>query len=194
MKSKKPTAEEAEEAIRVILRWIGDDPDREGLRGTPKRVIESYKELFSGYSSDSALTDASRFSFGEVSHYQDMVLIRDISFYSYCEHHILPIIGKIHIAYIPQKRVIGLSKLIRILEIYARRLQIQERLTMQIAQSIEEIADAKGVAVLVQGQHMCMSIRGVQKEGSTTITTAFTGEFREKKEHRDVFLQMVQNH
>lgn len=193
MKSKKPTIEEAKEAVRVLLHWIGEDPEREGLKDTPKRVIDSYKELFSGYNSESYLQNTSNFSFGEVSNYRDMVMIKDISFFSYCEHHVLPIFGKIHIAYIPMERVIGLSKIIRILEIYSRRLQIQERLTMQIADGIGEIASSKGVAVLIEGQHMCMSMRGVKREGLTTVTTAFTGEFGNKKENRDFFIKMVSN-
>ncbi|KJZ81315.1 GTP cyclohydrolase [Candidatus Liberibacter solanacearum] len=193
MKSKNPTAEEAKEAIRVILRWIGDDPEREGLKDTPERVIKSYKELFSGYEQDFIVQDTSRFYFGEVSNYGDMVLIKDISFFSYCEHHILPIFGKIHLAYIPKKRVIGLSKLIRILEIYSRRLQIQERLTMQIANEIGNVADSKGVAVLIEGQHMCMSMRGIRREGLTTVTTSFTGEFNSNKENKDIFIRMINN-
>ncbi|CAL9914396.1 GTP cyclohydrolase 1 [Candidatus Liberibacter solanacearum] len=193
MKSKNPTAEEAKEAIRVILRWIGDDPEREGLKDTPERVIKSYKELFSGYEQDFIVKDTSRFYFGEVSNYGDMVLIKDISFFSYCEHHILPIFGKIHLAYIPKKRVIGLSKLIRILEIYSRRLQIQERLTMQIANEIGNVADSKGVAVLIEGQHMCMSMRGIKREGLTTVTTSFTGEFNSNKENKDIFIRMINN-
>ncbi|AHA27872.1 GTP cyclohydrolase I FolE [Candidatus Liberibacter americanus] len=193
MKSKNPTIEEAKEAVRVLLRWIGEDSEREGLKDTPKRVIDSYKELFSGYDSKSYLENTSNFSFGEVSNYRDMVMIKDISFFSYCEHHVLPISGKIHIAYIPVERVIGLSKIIRVLDIYSRRLQIQERLTMQIADGIAEIASSKGVAVLIEGQHMCMSMRGVKREGLTTVTTAFTGEFNDKKENRDFFIKMVSN-
>ncbi|ACT57357.2 GTP cyclohydrolase [Candidatus Liberibacter asiaticus] len=193
MKLKKPTVEEAKEAIRVILRWIGDDPDREGLKDTPDRVIKSYKELFAGYKQIPTTQDTSRFHFGEASKYQDMVLIKDISFFSYCEHHILPIWGKIHLAYIPKKHVIGLSKLVRILEVYSRRLQIQERLTMQIAHAIESSTDSKGVAVLIEGQHMCMSMRGIKRDGLTTVTTAFTGEFSRDKGKTDFFLKMTHN-
>ncbi|MEG8099454.1 GTP cyclohydrolase I FolE [Candidatus Liberibacter brunswickensis] len=194
MKCNKPTFEEAKEAIRVILRWIGDDPDREGLKDTPERVIKSYKEIFAGYEQGLIIQDQSRFHFGEVSNYKDMIIMKDISFFSYCEHHILPIWGKIHLAYIPKKNVIGLSKLIRILEIYSRRLQIQERLTMQIASAIENITDSKGVAVFIEGQHMCMSMRGIKRDGLNTVTTSFTGEFSRDQKNKDFFLKAINNH
>ncbi|AKK20412.1 GTP cyclohydrolase I FolE [Candidatus Liberibacter africanus] len=188
---KNPTAEEAKEAIRTILRWIGDDPDREGLKDTPERVIRSYQELFAGYKQDPVIQDTSRFHFGEVSNYKGMVLIKDISFFSYCEHHILPIWGRIHLAYIPKNNVIGLSKLIRILEIYSRRLQIQERLTMQIAHAIDQSTDSKGAAVLIEGQHMCMSMRGIKRDGLTTVTTSFTGDFSKDQQKTDFFLTAI---
>ncbi|MBA5724152.1 GTP cyclohydrolase I FolE [Candidatus Liberibacter sp.] len=191
MISKKTTAEEAKEAIRVILRWIGENPEREGLKDTPSRVIESYKEIFAGYNQDLSLQNMSHFSFGEVSNYQDMVLVKDISFFSYCEHHILPIIGKVHIAYLPGKRVVGLSKLVRIVEVYARRLQIQERLTMQIAEGVKGISSSRGVAVLIGAEHMCMSMRGIRREGLTTVTTAFTGEFDSNNENKENFIKML---
>ncbi|MCX8997728.1 GTP cyclohydrolase I FolE [Rhizobiaceae bacterium BDR2-2] len=174
--SARPTREEAEEAVRVLLRWAGDDPTREGLLDTPKRVIDAYGELFAGYKADPA--EALGRTFDEVAGYDDMVLVRDIPFFSHCEHHMVPIIGKAHIAYRPDGRVLGLSKLARVVEVYARRLQTQETMTAQIATAISENLNPKGVAVLIEAEHMCMSMRGVQKQGSTTLTSAFTGIYK----------------
>jgi GTP cyclohydrolase I len=177
---KKPTQEQAEEAIRTLILWAGDDPSREGLVETPRRVAKAYKELYRGYDEDP--NDVLDRVFEEVDGYQDMVLVRDIPFYSHCEHHMVPFVGKAHIGYYPSKGVVGLSKLARIVDVYARRLQTQETMTAQIAQVIEKALEPRGVAVLVEAEHMCMSMRGVQKQGSTTMTTQYTGLFRDPAE------------
>lgn len=161
---KRPTREEAEEAVRTLLRWAGDDPDREGLRGTPDRVARSYGEFFAGYQQDPA--EILRRTFEETDGYDEMVVLRDIRVESYCEHHMVPIIGVAHVAYLPRRRVVGISKLARVVEVYAKRLQIQEKMTAQVANTIQEELDPLGVAVVIDANHQCMSTRGVHKTGS----------------------------
>jgi GTP cyclohydrolase I len=170
------TREQAEQAVRVLLRWAGDNPDREGLRDTPARVARAYEEIFSGYHIDPA-TELAR-TFSEVSGYSEMVLIKAIPFHSHCEHHLVPIIGQAHVAYLPDQRVVGLSKIARVVDLFARRLQTQETMTAQIAQSIMGSLAPKGVAVLVEAEHLCMSMRGIQKQGALTTTMAFEGDFK----------------
>lgn len=173
----RPTREEAEAAVRTLLRWAGDNPEREGLRETPRRVVKAYEEFFRGYEEDGAET-LSRI-FEEVEGYDDLVLVRDIPFVSHCEHHVVPFVGKAHIAYYPTGGVVGLSKLARLVDVYARRLQTQEAMTAQIAAAIETALAPRGVAVLVDAEHMCMSMRGVLKQGSSTVTVQFSGAFRD---------------
>ncbi|KIP98847.1 GTP cyclohydrolase [Agrobacterium tumefaciens] len=185
----RPTQAEAEDAVRVLLRWAGDNPDREGLLDTPKRVAKSYRELFSGYQLDAS--DVLGTTFEEVGGYDDMILVRDIPFHSHCEHHMVPIIGKAHVAYLPSGRVLGLSKIARVVEIYGRRLQTQETMTAQISQALETSLKPRGVAVMIDAEHMCMSMRGVQKQGSTTLTTSFTGEFKSEPTNQARFMTMV---
>lgn len=177
---RKPTREEAEEAVRTLILWAGDDPSREGLLETPGRVAKAYREFYKGYDEDPE--EILERVFEEVDGYRDMVLVRDIPFYSHCEHHMVPFVGKVHIGYYPNGGVVGLSKLARVVEVYARRLQTQETMTAQIAQAIERSLKPGGVAVLVQAEHMCMSMRGVQKQGSSTMTTQYTGRFRDPAE------------
>lgn len=176
----RPTREEAEAAVRTLIAYAGDNPNREGLLETPKRVIGAYEEVFQGYR-ESAVEVLDR-TFGETAGYDDFVLVKDITFNSHCEHHMMPFYGKAHIAYVPVDRVVGLSKLARLLDVYARRLQTQEHLTSQVATAIDEILKPRGVAVMVEAEHMCMSLRGVTKPGAVTITTHFTGTFREAAE------------
>ncbi len=187
--SERPTQKEAEDAIRVLLRWAGDDPQREGLLDTPARVAKAYRELFSGY--DLNPEDVLGRTFEEVSGYDDMVLVRDIPFFSHCEHHMVPIIGKAHVAYLPKGRVLGLSKIARVVEIFGRRLQTQEAMTAQIANSIDETLRPRGVAVMLDAEHMCMAMRGVQKQGSSTLTTTFTGAFKADPAEQVRFMSMV---
>ncbi|MBY5552156.1 GTP cyclohydrolase I FolE [Rhizobium leguminosarum] len=189
--SDRPSQQEAEEAVRVLLRWAGDDPTREGLLETPARVVKSYRELFSGY--DMATEDVLGRTFEEVAGYDDMVLVKDIPFYSHCEHHMVPIIGKAHVAYMPDGRVLGLSKIARVVEIYGRRLQTQETMTAQIARAIDDTLNPRGVAVLIEAEHMCMAMRGVQKQGSTTLTTTFTGTFKTEPADQARFMTMVRS-
>jgi GTP cyclohydrolase I len=177
---KQPTREEAEAAVRTLILWAGDDPSREGLLETPARVAKAYRELYRGYEEDAE--DVLDRVFEEVEGYRDMVLVRDIPFYSHCEHHMVPFVGKAHIGYYPSAGVVGLSKLARIVDVYARRLQTQETMTAQIAGVIEKVLNPRGVAVLVEAEHMCMSMRGVQKQGSSTMTTQYTGLFRDPAE------------
>jgi GTP cyclohydrolase I len=174
---ERPSRAEAEAAVRTLLLWAGDNPDREGLRETPRRVVKAYEEFFSGYqeSADEVLSKV----FEEVEGYDDLVLVRDIPFTSHCEHHVVPFVGKAHIAYYPNGGVVGLSKLARLVEIYARRLQTQEAMTAQIAAAIDEALAPRGVAVMVEAEHMCMSMRGVMKQGSSTVTMQFSGVFRD---------------
>lgn len=174
---ERPTREEAEAAVRVLLRWAGDNPDREGLKETPRRVVKAYEEFFRGYREDAGEELARVFE--EVEGYDDLVLVRDISFFSHCEHHVVPFVGKAHIAYYPTGGVVGLSKLARLVDVYARRLQTQEAMTAQIATAINQHLTPRGVAVLVEAEHMCMSMRGVMKQGSSTVTVQFSGVFRD---------------
>ncbi|MCL6708056.1 GTP cyclohydrolase I FolE [Pseudomonas sp. R2.Fl] len=185
----KPSREEAEEAVRVLLRWAGDDPSREGLIDTPKRVVNAYRELFAGYDAD--IHDILGRTFEEVAGYDDVVLVKDIPFFSHCEHHMVPIIGKAHVAYLPKGRVLGLSKIARVVDVYARRLQTQEAMTAQIATAIDEALQPRGVAVMVEAEHMCMAMRGVQKSGSLTLTTTFTGQFKGNVAEQARFMSMI---
>lgn len=188
---ERPTQQEAEEAVRVLLRWAGDDPSREGLADTPSRVAKSYRELFAGY--DQVAEDVLGRTFEEVAGYDDMVVVKDIPFYSHCEHHMVPIIGKAHVAYLPDGRVLGLSKIARVVDIFGRRLQTQEAMTAQIAKSIDETLRPRGVAVMIEAEHMCMAMRGIQKQGSTTLTTTFTGAFKTDASEQARFMTMVRS-
>jgi GTP cyclohydrolase I len=185
----RPSREEAEAAVRVLIAYAGDDPSREGLLDTPRRVVGAYGELYRGYrESPSEVLDR---TFSEIGSYEDFVLVRDIEFNSHCEHHMMPFIGRAHIAYLPVERVVGLSKLARLVDVYARRLQTQEHLTSQVATAIEEILKPRGVAVMIEAEHMCMSLRGVEKPGSSTVTTQFTGMFRDNPEEQVRFITLV---
>jgi GTP cyclohydrolase I len=188
---RRPTREEAQAAVATLIRWGGDDPTREGLIETPARVVKSYEELFGGYALDPA--DVLGRTFGEVAGYDDIVLVRDIDFHSHCEHHMVPIIGKAHVAYLPSGRVLGLSKIARVVDIFARRLQTQETMTAQIAAAIEDVLKPKGVAVMIDAEHLCMSMRGIKTKGSTTVTTSFHGIFADDKMERARFLDMVRS-
>ncbi len=185
----RPSQKEAEEAVRVLLRWAGDDPQREGLLDTPARVAKAYKELFSGY--ELAAEDVLGRTFEEVGGYDDIVLVKDIPFFSHCEHHMVPIIGKAHIAYLPDGKVLGLSKIARVVDIYGRRLQTQETMTAQIARAIDDTLQPRGVAVMIEAEHMCMAMRGVQKQGSTTLTTTFTGVFKTEPAEQARFMTLL---
>jgi GTP cyclohydrolase IA len=182
----RPTQEEAEAAVRTLLLWAGDDPDREGLRDTPRRVVKAYEEFFSGYRDDASTV------FEEVHGYDDLVLVRDIPFSSHCEHHMVPFIGRAHIAYYPgEDGVIGLSKLARLVEIFARRLQTQEALTAQVMGAIDRYLRPRGCAVMIEAEHMCISMRGVQKQGAMTVTHLFTGVFRDDPAEQVRFLTLI---
>ena len=185
----RPTREEAYQAIRTLIRWAGDDPDREGLAGTPARVVRAYDEFFSGYGSD-PVEVLSR-TFEETEGYDEMVVLRDIRFESHCEHHMAPIIGRAHIAYLPRRRVVGISKLARLLEIYSKRLQIQEKLTAQIANTIDEVLQPRGVAVVLDAAHQCMTTRGVHKPGASMVTSRMLGAFRTDPSTRREFLSII---
>jgi GTP cyclohydrolase IA len=185
----RPTREEAEAAVRTLIAFAGDYPDREGLAETPKRVIDAYEELYRGYRECPA--EVLDRTFSEIGKYDDFVLVRDIAFHSHCEHHMMPFMGRAHIAYKPVERVVGLSKLARLVDVYARRLQTQEHLTSQITTAIDEILNPRGVAVMLEAEHMCMSLRGVEKPGSSTITTQFTGSFRDNPDEQVRFITMV---
>ena len=187
--AQKPSREEAEDAVRTLIEWIGDDPAREGLLDTPSRVVKAFEELYSGYGQDA--TDILSTTFKDVAGYKDMVLVRDIPFASHCEHHMVPFIGKAHIAYYPTDGVIGLSKLARLVDIYAKRLQTQETLTAQITKALEDELVTRGLAVMVEAEHMCMSMRGVQKQGTSTMTSRFTGIFEDDEVERQKFLLLV---
>ena len=189
MTCRRPSREEAEAAVRVLLRWACDDPEREGLRDTPKRVAEAYEEFFVGYSVDPVELLAR--SFEETDGYDEMVVLRDIRFESHCEHHMAPIIGRAHIAYLPDKRVVGISKLARVLEAFAKRLQIQERLTAQVANSIQDVLKPKGVAVVIDATHQCMTTRGVHRPGVTMVTSHMLGAFRTNPATRREFMAIV---
>ncbi|WP_336056297.1 GTP cyclohydrolase I FolE [Nitratireductor sp. CH_MIT9313-5] len=185
----RPDRSEVEKAVLTLLRWIGEDPKREGLIETPARVAKAYAEMFSGYEQDAA-EELGR-TFEEVAGYDDIVLMRDLSFHSHCEHHMVPIIGKAHVAYLPDGKVVGLSKIARVVDIYARRLQTQEAMTAQIAGVIQDVLKPRGVAVMVEAEHMCMAMRGIRKQGSTTITTRFTGEFKNNSEEQQRFFSLI---
>src|SRR5882672_1543444 len=185
----RPSREEAEAAVRTLIAYAGDDPGREGVLETPKRVVDAYEELYGGYRECPA--EVLDRTFSEIAAFDDFVLVRDIVFNSQCEHHMMPFMGKAHIAYKPVNRVVGLSKLARLVDVYARRLQTQEHMTSQITTAIEEILNPRGVAVMIEAEHMCMSMRGVEKPGSKTITTQFTGSFRETMDEQVRFMTMV---
>ncbi|HET7680821.1 MAG TPA: GTP cyclohydrolase I FolE [Xanthobacteraceae bacterium] len=185
----RPTREQAEEAVRTLIAYLGDDPRREGLIETPKRVIGAFDEIYGGYAECPA--EVLDRTFGEMGKYDEFVLVRDITFNSHCEHHMMPFFGKAHIAYMPVERVVGLSKLGRLVEVYARRLQTQEHMTSQIATAIDEILKPRGVAVMIEAEHMCMSVRGVEKPGASTVTTQFTGLFRDSSEQQVRFITLL---
>jgi GTP cyclohydrolase IA len=187
--AERPSREMAEEAVRTLIRWAGDDPDREGLAGTPDRVVRSYEEFFAGYDVDPR--DILQRTFEETGGYDEMVVLRDIELQSHCEHHMVPIIGRAHVAYLPDRRVVGISKLARVVEAYARRLQIQEKMTAQIANTIEGVLRPRGVAVVVEATHHCMTTRGVRKAGVTMVTSRMIGAFRDDGETRREFLRMI---
>ena len=185
----RPSREEAEAAVRTLLRWAGDDPGREGLAGTPERVVRAYEEFFAGYGEDPL--ELLQRTFEEVEGYDEMVMLRDIRFESHCEHHVAPIIGVAHVAYLPDRRVVGISKLARVVEVYAKRLQIQEKLTAQIANTIEAVLQPLGVAVVIEAAHQCMTTRGVHKPGVTMVTSRMLGAFRDNPTTRREFLSAV---
>jgi GTP cyclohydrolase I len=185
----RPTQEEAEAAVLTLLRWTGDDPTREGLIDTPKRVAKAFREIFDGY--DKCPAEELGRTFEEVAGYDDMVVMRDILFHSHCEHHMVPIIGKAHVGYLPDGKVVGLSKLIRVVEIFAHRLQTQEALTAQIANVIQDVLEPRGVAVVVEANHLCIEMRGIRKQGSSTLTSTFTGAFKDSPEEQVRFMTMV---
>ncbi len=186
---KRPTRAEAEAAVRTLIAWTGDDPTREGLRDTPRRVTDAFTEYFSGYGQDPA--DVLARQFEEAGGYDDLVMLRDIRVESHCEHHMAPFLGVAHVAYLPNGRIVGISKIARVVEIFAKRLQTQETLTAQIAGALEGELRPRGVAVLIEAEHQCMSTRGVRQPGVKTITTRFTGELESSASYRDRFLQMV---
>ena len=187
--AQKPSREEAENAIRTLIEWIGDDPAREGLINTPGRVVRAFEELYSGYGQDAG--DILSTTFKDVAGYTDMVLVRDIPFASHCEHHMVPFTGNVHIAYYPTDGVVGLSKLARLVDVYAKRLQTQETLTAQITTALEDNLVTRGLAVMVEAEHMCMSMRGVHKQGTSTMTSRFTGVFEDDEVERQKFLLLV---
>lgn len=187
--TNRPSQEEVEAAVATLLRWTGDNPAREGLIDTPRRVAKAYREMFSGY--DQCPAEELGRTFDEVQGYNDMVLIRDISFHSHCEHHMVPIIGKAHVAYLPDGKVVGLSKIARVVDIFARRLQTQEAMTAQIGNTIQDVLQPRGVAVVLEAEHMCMVMRGIRKQGSTTFTTTFTGAFKDNPEEQARFMMML---
>jgi GTP cyclohydrolase I len=186
---KKISDKEAEEAFKTIITWMGEDPNREGLLETPKRVVRAFKEYFKGYKEDP--TQVLDKTFGDVENYDDMVVQKNISIQSHCEHHMAPIIGKAHVAYMPKKRVVGLSKLARVVEVFSKRLQTQERLTMQIANTLMESLDARGVAVTIDSTHQCMTMRGIKKEQASTVTNYFLGQFKEDLSYQNRYLRFI---
>jgi len=187
--AKKVSDKEAEEAFKTILTWIGEDPDREGLLETPKRVVKAFKEYFAGYAEDP--DKILEKTFGDVEGYDDMVVEKNISVSSHCEHHMAPIVGTAHVAYIPNERVVGLSKLARVVEVFSKRLQTQERLTMQVAKALMTSLDAKGVAVTIDAAHQCMTMRGIKKENATTVTNYFLGQFKEDLSIQNRYLRFI---
>jgi GTP cyclohydrolase I len=188
-KIQRPSRAEAEDAVRTLIRWAGDDPTREGLLGTPDRVVRSYEEFFGGYSEDPV--GMLERTFEEIEGYDEMVVLRDIRLESHCEHHMVPIIGKAHVAYLPGKRVVGISKLARVVEVYAKRLQIQEKLTAQVANTLQAVLQPRGVAVVMEAAHQCMTTRGVHKHGVTMVTSRMLGAFRDDPRTRQEFLSMI---
>ena len=189
--SKKISDKEAEEAFKTILSWMGEDPNREGLLETPKRVVKAFKEYFKGYKEDPIqVLDK---TFGDVDGSDDMVIQKNISVHRHCEHQIAPIFGKAHVAYIPNERVVGLSKLARVVEVFSKRLQTQERLTMQIANTLMQSLDAKGVAVTIDSTHQCMTMRGIKKEQATTVTNYYLGQFKEDLSYQNRYLRLISN-
>ena len=188
-RSEKVSEKEAEEAFVKIIRWIGEDPSREGLASTPKRLVKAFKEYFKGYNEDPKKILEK--TFGDVHGYNDMVIQKNISLQSHCEHHLAPIIGVAHVAYIPNLRVVGLSKLARVVEVFSKRLQTQERLTMQIANTLMDALDAKGVAVSIDAAHQCMTMRGIKKEQATTVTNYFLGQFKEDLSYQNRYLRFI---
>ena len=189
--SNKPSREEAEAAVRTLLQWAGDDPSRDGLIDTPARVVRAYEEYFSGYDDDPQKILGR--SFDETEGYDEVVVLKDIPFASHCEHHIAPILGKVHIAYLPQSRVVGISKLARLVETYGRRLQIQEKMTAQIANTLNDVLDPKGVAVVIEAAHECMTTRGIDKPGVSMVTSTMLGAFREDPSTRREFMAIIGN-
>ena len=186
---KKVSDKDAEDAFKTILKWMGEDPNREGLLETPKRVVKAFKEYFKGYKEDpNQILDK---TFGDVEGYDDMVIQKNISVQSHCEHHMAPIIGKAHVAYIPKNRVVGLSKLARVVEVFSKRLQTQERLTMQIANTLMQSLDAKGVAVTIDSTHQCMTMRGIKKEQASTVTNYYLGQFKEDLSYQNRYLRFI---
>ena len=188
---QRPSRDEAEEAVRTLLRWAGDDPNREGLKDTPTRVARAYEDWFSGYANDPENYLARTFE--EVHGYDEMVVLRDIRFESHCEHHLAPIIGRVHVGYLPDSKVVGISKLARVVDAYARRLQVQERMNSQIANCIQHVLEPKGVAVVIEASHQCMTTRGVHKPGVVMVTSTMLGAFREDSRTRREFLNMIGN-
>jgi GTP cyclohydrolase I len=188
-RQKRPSREAAEAAVRTLIEWAGDDPTRAGLRGTPDRVVRSYEEFFRGYDTDPV--ELLQRTFDEINGYDEMVVLKDIRFESHCEHHIAPIIGKAHIAYLPDRRVIGISKLARLVEVYAKRLQIQEKMTAQIANTLSEVLQPKGVAVVIEAAHQCMTTRGIHKPGVSMVTSTMLGAFLNDPTTRREFLSMI---
>ena len=189
--ARRPSRAEAEAAVKTLIEWAGDDPAREGLKGTPARLTRAFEEYFSGYDTDPV--ELLQRTFEETDGYDEMVVLRDIRFESHCEHHLAPIIGKAHVAYLPQKRVVGISKLARLVEVYAKRLQIQEKMTAQIANTLDEVLQPKGVAVVIEAAHQCMTTRGVHKPGVTMVTSTMHGEFRKSPLTRREFLSVIGN-
>jgi len=186
---KRPSREAAEAAVRTLIAWAGDNPDREGLRDTPRRVTAAFEDFYAGYGQDPA-RELER-TFEDLGSYDDIVVVRDIPFYSHCEHHMVPFVGKAHVAYYPSERVVGLSKLARVVDVFARRLQTQERLTGQVVAAIDETLKPRGIAVMIEAEHQCMTLRGAQKHGASTVTTQFTGIFRDDPAEQQRFITLV---
>jgi GTP cyclohydrolase I len=187
--TKRPSREEAEAAVRTLIAWAGDDPDRDGLKETPRRVASAYDEFYAGYRQEAS--EPLERTFDEIANYDDVVVVRDIPFYSHCEHHMVPFIGRVHIAYYPVDKVVGLSKLARVVEVFAHRLQTQERLTSEIIAAIDEALKPRGVAVMITAEHQCMTMRGIKAHGASTLTTQFTGVFRDEPAEQIRFMTLV---
>lgn len=186
---ERPTREEAEAAVRALIAWAGDNPNRDGLIDTPRRVVSAYEEFYAGYRENAA--EALDRTFEDIDRYDDIVLVRDIPFYSHCEHHMVPFVGSAHVAYFPTDTVVGLSKLARVVDVFARRLQSQERLNAEIVAAVDEALKPRGVAVMIEAEHQCMTLRGVQKHGASTVTTQFTGVFRDDPAEQLRFMTLV---